>query len=95
MTEIKAWKSNNGNIHLNKNECAAEDGLVHCKICKGSGLEKYEHHIQRDWLDPKIEIRERTCTRCKGLGFVEINPEDDEEYQKFLELKQKYERDSK
>lgn len=97
MKEVKAWVSHKGNIHTNKMLCASEDNLVVCKICKSTGLEKYEHRIpypsglpDSGWVDDTIEIRERTCSRCKGLGYVEINPEDDEEYQMFLKLREKY-----
>ena len=101
MKEIKAWISNKGTIHLNRNECAAEDKLVQCKNCKSSGLETYEHRIpypsglpDSGWVNDTIETRKRTCSRCNGLGYVEINPEDDEEYQMFLKLREKY-KDSK
>ena len=97
MKEIKAWISNKDTIYLTKEACAAEDKLVVCKNCKSSGLEKYEHRTpypsglpDSGWVDDTIEIRERTCRRCKGLGYVDVNPEDDEEYQEFLRLKEKY-----
>ena len=98
MREIKAWISNNNALFMNKEECAVEDGLVQCKNCNSRGLEKYEHVIpypsglpDSGWVPDTIEIRERTCSRCNGLGYVEMNPEDDKDYQQYLKLKKKYE----
>lgn len=97
MIEMKVWVSNKDMIYSNKEDCAKADGLVKCKLCNSRGIEKYEVTIpypsglpDSDWVDDTIEIRERTCTRCKGLGYVEINIEDDKEYQEFLRLKEKY-----
>lgn len=97
MKEVKAWISNKGNVYTNRVLCAREDKLVVCKLCNSTGLEKYEHVIpypsglpDSGWVDDTIEIRERTCTRCKGLGYVECNIEDDTEYQEFLRLREKY-----
>jgi hypothetical protein len=98
MREIKAWISNNNALFMNKEECAAEDGLVRCKNCNSRGLEKYEHVIpypaglpDSGWVPDTIEIGERTCSRCNGLGYVKMNPEDDKDYQQYLKLKKKYE----
>lgn len=98
MREIKAWISNSNKLYTSREECAEEDGLVPCKLCNSRGLEKYEHIIpypsglpDSGWVPDKIEIRERTCTRCAGLGYVKTNPEDDIEYQQYLKLKNKYE----
>lgn len=98
MREIKAWISNTNTLYMTREDCAAEDGLVKCKLCDSSGLEKYEHIIpypsglpDSGWVPDKIEIRERTCSRCGGLAYVKINPEDDEEYQMYLKLRDIYE----
>ena len=101
MKKVEMWEAKNGMLFKNRHSCAEADGLVVCKNCYTTGLEEYEHATpypdglpDSGWVDDTIEIRERTCTRCNGFGYVEINPEDDEEYQLFLKLKEKY-KDSK
>jgi hypothetical protein len=101
MRIIEAYISTTGNLYLDKESCAAEDGLVKCKICSGKGQEKYEHieiipypsgRPDSGWVEPKriITPKTRECTRCLGLGYVQENIEDNEEYQKYLELKNKF-----
>lgn len=98
MRKIEVWKSNKNVLFMNKEDCAAEDGLVKCKNCNSKGLEKYEHITpypsglpDSGWVDDTIEIKERTCSRCFGVGYVAYNKEDDPEYQEYLKLKYKFE----
>lgn len=98
MRKIEAWISNKNQLFMNKEDCAAEDGLVKCKNCNSKGLEKYEHITpypsglpDSGWVDDTIEIKERTCSRCFGVGYVTYNKEDDPEYQEYLKLKCKFE----
>ena len=98
MKKIIAWTSERGKVYTNPEECAKEDGLVLCYICKGSGEEKYQITIpypswlpDSGWVEETTETRTRTCTRCTGIGYVSCNKEDKPEYQEYLKLKNKYE----
>ena len=82
-------------------DCAKSENLKICKICSGSGKEYYEHigvipypsglpnHYR---VDPKriVTKKSKECHRCKGLCYVKENIEDNIEYQKYLELKNKF-----
>lgn len=98
MKKIEAWLSNNNVIYTNKEDCANADGLVKCKKCNSTGLEKYEHITpypsglpDSGWVDDTVEIKTRTCSRCDGIGYVKNNIEDDPEFQQYLKLKHKFE----
>ena len=103
MKKIEAYISTKGNLYLDKESCAADDELVKCRICSGSGKEYYEHVEtipypsglpDSGWVDDEIirTTKSRECTRCFGLGYVKENIEDNAEYQKYLELKKKFDK---
>ena len=103
MKKIEAYISTKGILYLDKESCAADDNLVKCKICSGSGKELYEHVEiipypaglpDSGWVDDKriVTTKSRECIRCEGLGYVKENIEDNIEYQKYLELKKKFDK---
>ena len=97
MKIVEAYISNKGNVYLDKKECAIEDNLIKCKLCSGTGFEKYTYTKpypsglpDSGWVDDEIIEDTRKCFRCHGLGYTKYNIEDDEDYQIYLKLKDKF-----
>lgn len=99
MKEIKAYVNSDGVIFENRDECAKSENLVKCKLCSGTGNEKYiatrpypSGLPDSGWQPDIKEERTRTCTRCNGIGYVTENIEDDLDYQQYLELKKRFDK---
>lgn len=97
MRTVEAYISNKGNTYLDKEACAKEDNLVKCKLCNGSGNEKYTYNKpypsglpDSGWVPDEIIWDSRKCTRCSGIGYTAYNIEDDKDYQTYLKLKEKF-----
>jgi hypothetical protein len=99
MIRIDAYLAKDGTVFTDKQKCAIHDCMYLCPDCGGDGIVNYEYRIPYPqgipvsaWFDDTIEIRQKTCKRCSGIGFVDLKPiELDPEYKKYLELKNKFE----
>jgi hypothetical protein len=94
MKKVTAYLSENNILFHTAKECAENDGYIVCPVCKSSGKEKYEHRIpypsnlpDSGWVDDTIEIRERDCSRCNGIGYVKYTLDQDPDYQEYNKLK--------
>jgi len=98
MRKIVMYQSEEGQVFDNPKDAAEKDGWVTCFKCKGSGTETYEYREpypdglpDSGWVENPIQLLTRECSRCKGLKYVKHNKEEDPDFIKYQELKQKFE----
>lgn len=98
MKKATVYIAKDGSIYHNRHDCAIYDKMYECPDCKTTGIIKYEHRVpypsgfpDSGWVEDTVEIREKNCFRCSGLGYLDTIPKElDPEYKKYLELKNKF-----